>query len=619
MVPALEYGPDRSRTCDLALRRGALYPSELRGHRTSPNPVRILGHRGVPRPGRVRMAADPAGDPSLVLRAIVLLALVGFALPGAASTFPFDLAVAELADAQPADVANGVHDAAFRAAEGPMLTADRQARRWYRVTPASAWHDAEAPLLVAYAPYGNVVTVLAPPGYVPRRAAIRDRGLDPRWTRHALVFDLPPGLSPGTPVYVALEPGRRFPARLAIETHAAFGASETAYARGMTAILTAIAVMCLVIGAFALALRERTLGFLGAALVLQLVYLLLITGEGYAMPGLRALSDFGFVPVWVTRAFGAAALLVFVRRFVGVDAFAPRTARALGVAAWAFVALALAALLPFLRPYIATIGNVLLFGSSALAVAAGAMGLRHGVRAAWFFLPAWLPMLALDMLREAQLLGLANVYPGNEYAQPGAVALAALLFSAGMADRLLAVRIERDLARDQAERDPLTGTLNRRAITARIEAACARLPPDGALALLFVDLDHFKRINDRYGHAAGDACLRAVVAIVDEELRGHDALGRYGGEEFVVLLDGASVSHARAVGERIRAKIEVRCATVEGNPVGLTASLGVADTTAGRSAAALIAAADRAMYAAKKSGRNAIRDLRDVDLRVVAR
>ena len=99
------------------------------------------------------------------------------------------------------------------------------------------------------------------------------------------------------------------------------------------------------------------------------------------------------------------------------------------------------------------IGNVLLFGSSALAVAAGAMGLHRGVRAAWFFLPAWLPMLALDMLREAQLLGLANVYPGNEYAQPGAVALAALLFSAGMADRLLAVRIERDLARDEAERD----------------------------------------------------------------------------------------------------------------------------------------------------------------------
>ena len=110
----------------------------------------------------------------------------------------------------------------------------------------------------------------------------------------------------------------------------------------MTAILTAIAVMCLVIGAFALALRERTLGFLFVAFVLQLVYLLLITGEGYAMPGLRALSDFGFVPVWVTRALGAAALLVFVRRFVGVDAFAPRTARALGVAAWAFVALAVA-------------------------------------------------------------------------------------------------------------------------------------------------------------------------------------------------------------------------------------------------------------------------------------
>ena len=162
---------------------------------------RILRHRGARRPGRVRMAADPAGDPSLLLSRVRAVGAHRCSPCRARQrAFPFDLAVAELAEAKPADVGAAPTETAFRGAEGPMLNADRDVRRWYRVTPADAWHDAEPPLLVAYAPYGNVVTVLAPPDYVPRRAAIRDPGLDPRWTRHGLVFALPRELSPGTPI-----------------------------------------------------------------------------------------------------------------------------------------------------------------------------------------------------------------------------------------------------------------------------------------------------------------------------------------------------------------------------------------------------------------------------------
>ena len=547
----------------------------------------------------------------MLTRTAALVALLVCARVALAQAPAYSLAIAELPAADAAAVVAGERDAAFSAAAGPVLAPDPTRTRWYRVTPAAMWQDAEPPLLVAYAPYGNRVSVLAPPGYAIDTRTIRDAGLDPRWSRHALVFELPHEIGPATPIYVALEPGRRFPARLALETRASFGAGEVRYVRAMTAILTSIGVMCFVIGAFALALRERTLAYLFAAFVFSFVYLGFITGEGYDVPGLDRLGAFGVAAVWVARALGAACLLAFVVRFLAVAAFAPWLDRVLRLAAIGFLVLAAGSMLPFLAPraWVPPVGNALLFGSSALALVAGVLAWRRGVRAARFFVPAWLPMLALDMLRELQLLGFAQVYPGNEYAQPGATALAAVLFSAGMADRLLAVRRERDVARHEAERDPLTGALNRRAIVARIDAAEAMHGgPGGELALLFVDLDHFKRINDQYGHATGDACLRAVVQIVEAELRRNDALGRFGGEEFVVLLEGADLAHAMSVGERIRAHIEARCKVVAGQPVGLTASIGIADASIARRSSELIAAADRAMYAAKRAGRNTIRN-----------
>jgi diguanylate cyclase (GGDEF)-like protein len=219
-----------------------------------------------------------------------------------------------------------------------------------------------------------------------------------------------------------------------------------------------------------------------------------------------------------------------------------------------------------------------------------------------------MPALVLDALRELQLLGVASIYPGNEYAQPLALAFAAVMFSTGLADRMLAVRRERDDARDEARRDPLTGVLNRAAIVERLrhgidEAWSAGNP----LAVLFLDLDRFKAINDGYGHAVGDACLAAVVRCVSRELRHGDAFGRYGGEEFVVVLPGASAVDARAVAERVRQDVEQSCAEVNGFPIGLTISIGVAAYAGGtQSSADLIAEADNAMYEAKRKGRNRV-------------
>jgi diguanylate cyclase (GGDEF)-like protein len=130
-----------------------------------------------------------------------------------------------------------------------------------------------------------------------------------------------------------------------------------------------------------------------------------------------------------------------------------------------------------------------------------------------------------------------------------------------------------------------------------------------AAALLVIDLDRFKTLNDQHGHLAGDVALKAVADRIKHELRDYDAVGRYGGEEFVALLPNAGANAAMRVAERIRARIEDEpIATDDRVTLHLTGSVGVATyPTHGSELDALIRSADRAMYAAKDAGRNTVR------------
>jgi diguanylate cyclase (GGDEF)-like protein len=127
------------------------------------------------------------------------------------------------------------------------------------------------------------------------------------------------------------------------------------------------------------------------------------------------------------------------------------------------------------------------------------------------------------------------------------------------------------------------------------------------IALLFIDLDYFKEINDSYGHAAGDACLRAIIGPIHAELRQSDVIGRYGGEEFVVILSSADMAAAHPIAERIRNRVSEVRVEGYGPPIKLTCSIGVASSdTLGVWGEHLIAQADAAVYAAKRSGRNRV-------------
>ncbi|MEZ0208033.1 diguanylate cyclase [Ideonella sp.] len=180
-------------------------------------------------------------------------------------------------------------------------------------------------------------------------------------------------------------------------------------------------------------------------------------------------------------------------------------------------------------------------------------------------------------------------------------------------ERTQALEASHEQMRQLALTDGLTGALNRRAIMATAERELARArrsePP---VMLVLLDIDHFKRVNDRHGHPAGDAVLQAVVGCLQADIREYDALGRYGGEEFLLVLPGLSCATSAG-----RQRVEHLCRLVaqhpfaleDGTPLTVTCSMGAVDSTQAEGAAELkplIDLADQALYRAKQQGRNRV-------------
>jgi len=186
----------------------------------------------------------------------------------------------------------------------------------------------------------------------------------------------------------------------------------------------------------------------------------------------------------------------------------------------------------------------------------------------------------------------------------------ALLFTISVAFILLAMAKERTELRHRtaAMVDPLTGIANRRAFLA--DAAALAKRHNGSpkpSSMLLIDLDHFKSINDRFGHALGDRVLEVFSATARQALRGSDLVGRLGGEEFAALLYDCNRDQTVALAERLRERFAAATAVVDGHAVAATVSIGVAHCDgAALEVSELLAQADRALYFAKEHGRNRV-------------
>lgn len=171
--------------------------------------------------------------------------------------------------------------------------------------------------------------------------------------------------------------------------------------------------------------------------------------------------------------------------------------------------------------------------------------------------------------------------------------------------RIELARLTSQWAREASE-DPLTGLGNRRALQAWLLEHLPRVEQGETLALVLLDLDHFKQINDRFGHGVGDEVLLRVARLLGEGCRGRDRAVRYGGEEFVLALAGAARDTASDVAERVRQAVSDHGWQGVSPGLRVTASFGVADASEAGEPQALLTLADRRLYAAKLAGRNRV-------------
>ncbi|QDF99010.1 hypothetical protein CJ010_21955 [Azoarcus sp. DD4] len=353
-------------------------------------------------------------------------------------------------------------------------------------------------------------------------------------------------------------------------------------------------------------LRERShldyAIYLGAFVLTNLAY----SGHGYAwlwpdFPGLQRYV------ILVLMVLFCCAGLRFASRFLELKRRAPglhRMARwmvrcGLGLIALAVLAgsQAAAALVAF--------GGVLVV--SVTMVGLGVWSVARGQVAARYFLAAALAAMAGAMITAmAVWRGLPFSSVAFHVAELG-VALEGTLLALALAYRMRQLRLARAQAEALARIDPLTGLLNRRAFMEQAAPTWSTAVRSARpLAVMLVDLDHFKRINDSHGHAVGDRVLVEVGATLAGVCRGGDLCARWGGEEFIILLPETGVEQAMHLAERLRRRIESLVVHEAGQRVPLSASMGIAGRDHQADLEALIREADGWLYRAKETGRGRV-------------
>ncbi|MDE2051497.1 MAG: diguanylate cyclase [Gammaproteobacteria bacterium] len=433
-------------------------------------------------------------------------------------------------------------------------------------------------------------------------------------TRETIFLVPGAGLQAGQVLYARLQAA----APAADRVYFATGTLSGALARGARHALMislacgALAALALATAAMWLVLADRLFILYAAMTGLQALYLAYFSGEAFRWPWLAAGSVLAPYAWNVPVALSGALASLFAREIADLRHTSPRTYGVFGWLAAAFAALALANLgrLIGLGQIVVAIGNLMFLGAGIFVLIVAFLAWRRGNRAAGWFLLAWVLLETFAILTSARLLftRAASDEALFYYGLPGSMVASAILTSLGVADRLRQQRHALTEAERRAKTDPLTGVLNRRSLLEQLEAVCRdaranKLP----VAVLFLDLDFFKSINDSYGHAAGDACLAAIVQPIQAELRQSDIIGRYGGEEFVVVLSGADNAAAQPIAERIRLRVAEICIQAHEAPIQMTCSIGVASSDPLNVwGEALIAQADAAVYAAKRLGRNRV-------------
>lgn len=246
-------------------------------------------------------------------------------------------------------------------------------------------------------------------------------------------------------------------------------------------------------------------------------------------------------------------------------------------------------------------------GQAVALILAGALPVAWA--SGWAFEPATGPLVtALAILTITLYLGIVALDGHRRSMRLHEARLQVRSSEQALQRQLTEIQSLHGMLREQANRDGLTGLYNRRYLDTTIERELARCVREGQpAALLLIDIDHFKQINDVHGHQVGDDILRHTAGLLNERLRSSDIVCRYGGEEFLLWLPNAGMATAWEIAEELRQRYASSPWLVDGQPVAATLSIGVAAyPDHAQQADRLIAMADRALYQAKREGRNRV-------------
>lgn len=477
---------------------------------------------------------------------------------------------------------------------------------WVVLRPQPPWVDEER-VLAIYPPLQGSITLYDSHGPI-RTLTLGDQGSSPLG-HGRLAFLLPANVPASTPLLLRLQPSSSAatPISFRLDPLGRYLARDARWLTLVSACFAVMLTMALMALCFALMLRDITFSWYAGYILCYALIQAIQTGFLFEPLGFGWLASSAGLLGSASIALSVAFAALFVTRFCDLHRFAPllrAPVLALAIGMPLLVVMRTSSIGLLVEVAQALVSPLLIL-AALLLLAAAIVAAAHGSRHAWFFLIGWTPLLVLTALSSLQAGGALPQLAWLNDAGVAAGAFEAIVLSFGLADRALIMRRDRDLVRVLADSDSLTGVLNRRAWSEAAETLLGE-SVGRPLSLLFLDLDRFKLLNDRQGHGAGDRALIAVANALRAELRPSDLLGRYGGEEFIAMLDGVVDEQAMHVATRLCRRVH-RLEIPVSPEFMLSVSIGVAMRQSGDSLETLIERADQAMYGAKVGGRNQAR------------
>ena len=545
--------------------------------------------------------------PTTFLSILMGLFALCWLLPGSAQEVALSVLSGNHAPT-PERVVDGSSDGKFRDVPGGAIAAEGRGSHWWRITFNRAMSEAEEPQLVLEWPQRKSAELWMPGAKVPVRRSVYGPDADFTHTPRVLSFPLARSVEPGDAVYLRVTSVNMAGSEVVLQSQSELLREEIRYAQTRSVQMTVLGLIAFISICLFTSLRERGYAYLAVTLLLQILGLLAEGGELRSWSILSAIA----MDARTNIVLNTAAVLASVRFlifFLGLHQRQRLLARVLDICSALLGGLLLVSLFAVWRTS-ALLGNMVLLIVIVAVVSAISVAVFRKQREAAFLLVAWTPMIVVITARIGSLHQWWPTYDWMEYGYSNAMTAGGLGLLLGLADKLHQLRRDRDVARHRATFDPLTLFMTRGALVDALAVAVATAQMQKKpLSVVFFDVDHFKQINDQFGHIAGDEVLRVIGEETRKRSRASDLLGRYGGDELVVALLNTPAAGAVRFAESLREILAAVEMPGSQHRIKISISVGVAELQPGETVEEVLVRADTALYASKNAGRGRVTDV----------